>query len=167
MRQWGVCQSLKAWLHAWSHLLPPQNGFSRCPHSYFLVPQVLSGFCLSSLTHWLLPPSAACMGRVRIRQALTPQCLKQRMVLLNALMQCLNALPWALLLLFSGWSRGASLFITPSPNTEHVPVWRLQPLEACPAAVGWSGGLMVRELPRLNFPTLVRTQGLSPAPGPR
>ena len=98
MRQWGVCQSLKAWLHAWSHLLPPQNGFFRCPHSYFLVPQVLSGFCLSSLTHWLLPPSAACMGRVRIRQALTPQCLKQRMVLLNALMQCLNALPWALLL---------------------------------------------------------------------
>lgn len=43
MRQWGVYQSLKAWLHAWSHLLPPQNGFSRCPHSYFLVPQVLSG----------------------------------------------------------------------------------------------------------------------------
>lgn len=88
---------------------------------------------------------------VRIRQALTLQSLKQRMVLLNALMQGLNALPWALLLLFSGWSRGASLFITPNPSTEHVPVWRLQPLEGCPAAMGWSGGLMVRELLRLNF----------------
>ena len=151
MRQRGVCQGLKAWVHAWSHLLPPQNGFSRCPQSCFLGPQILSGFPLSSLTHWLLPPSSARMGRVRIRQALTPQCLRQRMVLLNTLMQGLNALPWALLLLFSGWSRGASLFLTPNPSTEHVPVWRLQPLEGCPAAMGWSGGLMVKELLWLNF----------------
>lgn len=37
------------------------------------------------------------------------------MALLNALMQCLNVCS-ALLLLFIGWSRGASLFITPSPS---------------------------------------------------
>lgn len=139
-------------MHGLTCFLPKMGSLGvLTPTSWF--PRSCQAFPLSSLTHWLLPPSVACMGRVRIRQALTLQCLKQRMALLNALMQCLNALPWALLLLFIGWSRGASLFITPSPSAEHVPVWRLQPLESCPAAVGWNGGLIGRELPRLNFPT--------------
>ena len=100
------------------------------------------------------------MGVVRIRQALTPKCLKQ-----PTHGRSFPALGIATV--FSGWPGGASLFTTPSPSTKHVPMWRLQPLESHPAAAGWSSGPVGREVLGSTFPPLVRTQSFSPAAGPR